>query len=361
MDQSYGPEDATSAQRGRNSEKCKDSPVSALRGQSCPTAALEVILHLPPLHIAVDKEGQKALLRMDREVRGNRRAPRGLTPENSHLLNLPRDHIKRELNFKRNFATKLGYKYNSSWSETQTIKSDAIQWYTDGSKTCEGTGARVFGPETRHSEPGRSTCHSKMRRIQPSKELQLWELFKRQFYDDIFHRLTCMLVHPPGTPLLEEIENKCLILFEDIALEMGGATLPNSLCPTGLPPQKLTLKLCIPVMLLRNLKPPKLCNGTRLRITNLKRFLVEARILSGCAAGETVFIPRVPLLPTDSIFKWRRLQFPLRPCFGMTINKSQGQTLKGSLHRFRYMNFCVNVYTCISVVRPLIDVNLNLN
>jgi len=35
---------------------------------------------------------------------------------------------------------------------------------------------------------------------------------------------------------------------------------------------------------------------------------------------------------------------------------------KGSLHRFEYRNFCVNVYTCcISVVRPLIDVNLVFN
>jgi len=34
---------------------------------------------------------------------------------------------------------------------------------------------------------------------------------------------------------------------------------------------------------------------------------------------------------------------------------------KGRLHRFDYRSFCVNVYTCISVVRPLIDVNLGLN
>jgi len=32
--------------------------------------------------------------------------------------------------------------------------------------------------------------------------------------------------------------------------------------------------------------------------------------------------------------------------------------LKGSLHRFEYRNFCVNVYTCISFVTPLIHVNL---
>lgn len=81
-------------------------------------------------------------------------------------------------------------------------------------------------------------------------------------------------------------------------------------------------------MLLRNLRPPKLCNGTRLRLTKLMKYVVEARIITGCGAGETVLIPRIPLIPTDYQFKWRRLQFPIRPCFAMTVNKSQGQTLQ---------------------------------
>ncbi|XP_046683580.1 uncharacterized protein LOC124369583 [Homalodisca vitripennis] len=38
----------------------------------------------------------------------------------------------------------------------------------------------------------------------------------------------------------------------------------NSLKSSGLPPHKIVLKVGCPVILLRNLNPPKLCNGTRL-------------------------------------------------------------------------------------------------
>jgi ATP-dependent DNA helicase PIF1 len=56
--------------------------------------------------------------------------------------------------------------------------------------------------------------------------------------------------------------------------------------------------------------------------------LIEATILTGCARGESVFVPRIPLIYSDLPFDFKRLQFPLRVCFAMTINKSQGQTLK---------------------------------
>ena len=41
------------------------------------------------------------------------------------------------------------------------------------------------------------------------------------------------------------------------------------------------------------------------------------------------FIPRISLYPETNILpiKFTRLQFPVRPAFAMTINKSQGQTL----------------------------------
>lgn len=81
-------------------------------------------------------------------------------------------------------------------------------------------------------------------------------------------------------------------------------------------------------MLLRNLKPPKLCNGTRLQVKALHKNVIEATILTGCAQGESVFVPRIPLIPNDLPFDFKRLQFPLKVCFAMTINKSQGQTLK---------------------------------
>jgi ATP-dependent DNA helicase PIF1 len=40
-----------------------------------------------------------------------------------------------------------------------------------------------------------------------------------------------------------------------------------------------------------------------------------------------VFIPRLPLIPSDMPFDFKRLQYPVRLSFAMTINKAQGQSL----------------------------------
>ncbi|RIA04389.1 hypothetical protein BRARA_K01375, partial [Brassica rapa] len=91
----------------------------------------------------------------------------------------------------------------------------------------------------------------------------------------------------------------------------------NSLEFPGLPNHRLCLKVGAPVMMLRNLNQDQgLCNGTRMVVTRLD-------------VGEEVLIPRIQLSPTDTMhpFTFNRRQFPIRLCYAMTINKSQGQSL----------------------------------
>ena len=105
----------------------------------------------------------------------------------------------------------------------------------------------------------------------------------------------------------------------------------NSLNPSGLPPHRLRLKVGCPIILLRNVDPPNgLCNGTRLICRNFQANVIDAEIAVGEHGGKRVFLPRIPLCPSDDAmypFKLKRKQFPVRLSFAMTINKAQGQTI----------------------------------
>ena len=72
-----------------------------------------------------------------------------------------------------------------------------------------------------------------------------------------------------------------------------------------------------------------LCNGTQMIVVHLGHHVIEAKIASGVNKGKCVLIPRITLIPSDTQFPFtlKRRQFPIRPCFAMTMNKAQGQTL----------------------------------
>jgi ATP-dependent DNA helicase PIF1 len=73
-----------------------------------------------------------------------------------------------------------------------------------------------------------------------------------------------------------------------------------------------------------------MCNGTRLICRSFHENFIDAEIAIGDHAGKRVFIPRIPLFPSEEAglpFILKRKQFPIRAAFALTINKSQGQTL----------------------------------
>lgn len=84
-------------------------------------------------------------------------------------------------------------------------------------------------------------------------------------------------------------------------------------------------------MLLKNLNPTEgLCNGTRLICRELGQHTIYAKIVLGQYRGKKVFISRIPLQTSGNDrngIPFIRTQFPIRLCFGMTINNAQGQTL----------------------------------
>ena len=55
----------------------------------------------------------------------------------------------------------------------------------------------------------------------------------------------------------------------------------NSVTPPGIQQHKLILKVSSPFILQRHSNPPKLCNGTRLKVVTLKKLLIECTILTG--------------------------------------------------------------------------------
>jgi hypothetical protein len=104
----------------------------------------------------------------------------------------------------------------------------------------------------------------------------------------------------------------------------------NSLTVSGLPPHLLTLKVGVPVMLLRNINVGVgLCNGTIMIVEKINTHALVVRIAGGAFANTVHILPRITLSSNemDAPFILKRLQFPVNLAFAMTINKAQGQTI----------------------------------
>jgi hypothetical protein len=131
-------------------------------------------------------------------------------------------------------------------------------------------------------------------------------------------------------PSVDFIPNSEQLGEDDPLLNYPVEYLNEINCGT-LPLAKLELKIGCPVMMLKNLDAPNgVCNGSRGILTRYSNRVLEVRLLTGQHAGQTVFIPRVANQPgeDENAFRFTRRQFPIRVCFSMTINKSQGQSVR---------------------------------
>ncbi|XP_076044745.1 ATP-dependent DNA helicase Pif1-like [Oratosquilla oratoria] len=100
----------------------------------------------------------------------------------------------------------------------------------------------------------------------------------------------------------------------------------NTLTSPSLPLHEIKVKIGCVLMVIRNICPPKLCNGTSIIVSNLQKNIIVGKILGSYA--EQVLIPRITLEAQDTPVHFKRKQFPVKLSYTMTINKSQGQTFE---------------------------------
>ncbi|XP_029633313.1 uncharacterized protein LOC115209202 [Octopus sinensis] len=118
-------------------------------------------------------------------------------------------------------------------------------------------------------------------------------------------------IFAPKNVAVGAINNNLLLLLpEDETVYKSIDSIPNldevvdypteflsSLEPSGVPLHILTLKVGSSVMLIRNIHPLTLYNGTRLVITKLIPSVIVTTIMTVCSKCQDELIPRIPHVP----------------------------------------------------------------
>ncbi|VDK63945.1 unnamed protein product [Onchocerca ochengi] len=96
----------------------------------------------------------------------------------------------------------------------------------------------------------------------------------------------------------------------------------NSLDLPGMPPHMLQLKISVPVIMLRNINQPELCNATRLAVKKLMSNVVETTISTGPFKGPIFGIVR---------FRSRHIIVHMDNYYTLSVFKSTKQTTSISM------------------------------
>lgn len=115
--------------------------------------------------------------------------------------------------------------------------------------------------------------------------------------------------------------------------------LLNSFNLSGLPPQKLDLKIGTFFTLMRKLNASNLCNEAKFRVLSIKYNIIETKILTDTENGQILYIPRISMITNEYLFESKPVKSPNNLSFTIAINKIQGHNESGRNRKYRTFTY----------------------